>query len=65
MFYRFSAPQTYVDNSDATPDRYWIEGELQSVLGAWTDAVVAHLAGRMPHLDLPLDVRATAFQRRV
>ncbi len=36
-----------------------------AVLGAWTDAVVAHLAGHMPHLDLPLDVRATAFQRRV
>ena len=28
-------------------------------------AVVTHLDGRQPHLDLPLDVRATAFQRRV
>ena len=35
------------------------------VLGAWTDTVIAHLAGRMPHLELPLDVRFTAFQRRV
>jgi AraC family transcriptional regulator, regulatory protein of adaptative response / methylated-DNA-[protein]-cysteine methyltransferase len=26
---------------------------------------VRHLAGKLPHLDLPLDVRATAFQRRV
>jgi AraC family transcriptional regulator of adaptative response/methylated-DNA-[protein]-cysteine methyltransferase len=24
-----------------------------------------HLAGSQPHIDLPLDVRATAFQRRV
>jgi len=29
------------------------------------DAVVRHLAGKEPHLDLPLDVRATAFQWRV
>lgn len=28
-------------------------------------AVVAYLAGEVPHPDLPLDVRATAFQRRV
>jgi AraC family transcriptional regulator of adaptative response/methylated-DNA-[protein]-cysteine methyltransferase len=28
-------------------------------------AIVAHLAGSQPHLDLPTDVRATAFQRRV
>lgn len=34
-------------------------------LGAWVRAIVAHLAGREPHLDLPLDVRATAFQWRV
>ena len=27
--------------------------------------IVAHLAGREPHLDLPVDVRATAFQWRV
>lgn len=28
-------------------------------------AILAHLSGRQPHLDLPVDVRATAFQRRV
>ncbi len=28
-------------------------------------AIVRHLRGELPHLDLPLDVRATAFQRRV
>ena len=27
--------------------------------------IVKHLAGTQPHLDLPLDLRATAFQRRV
>jgi AraC family transcriptional regulator of adaptative response/methylated-DNA-[protein]-cysteine methyltransferase len=31
----------------------------------WTNALVAHLAGTRPHLDLPLDIRATAFQMRV
>jgi AraC family transcriptional regulator of adaptative response/methylated-DNA-[protein]-cysteine methyltransferase len=34
-------------------------------LGPWLRRVLAHLRGREPHLDLPLDVRATAFQRRV
>jgi len=29
------------------------------------DDLLAHLEGKMPHLALPLDVRATAFQRRV
>ncbi len=28
-------------------------------------ALVAYLEGETPHIDLPLDVRATAFQRRV
>jgi AraC family transcriptional regulator of adaptative response/methylated-DNA-[protein]-cysteine methyltransferase len=31
----------------------------------WMDALAAHLAGGQPHLDLPLDIRATAFQMRV
>jgi AraC family transcriptional regulator of adaptative response/methylated-DNA-[protein]-cysteine methyltransferase len=34
-------------------------------LRAWIERVTAHLQGREPRLDLPLDVRATAFQRRV
>jgi AraC family transcriptional regulator of adaptative response/methylated-DNA-[protein]-cysteine methyltransferase len=34
-------------------------------LGAWVDAVVAYLNDGAPHPALPLDVRATAFQRRV
>jgi len=34
-------------------------------LDAAVGAIVEHLSGQLPHLDLPLDVRATAFQRRV
>jgi AraC family transcriptional regulator of adaptative response/methylated-DNA-[protein]-cysteine methyltransferase len=32
---------------------------------AWASMLVAHLDGRSSHLDLPLDVRATAFQWKV
>ncbi len=35
-----------------------------SGLAEWKETLEQHLAGQ-PHLDLPLDVRATAFQRRV
>ena len=34
-------------------------------LAQWTKAILAHLAGRAPRLDLPLDVQATAFQWQV
>ena len=34
-------------------------------LTPWVGAIVAQLAGRAEPLDLPLDVRGTAFQRRV
>jgi AraC family transcriptional regulator of adaptative response/methylated-DNA-[protein]-cysteine methyltransferase len=34
-------------------------------LKGWLDEILAHLAGQLPHLDLPLDVQATAFQMRV
>jgi AraC family transcriptional regulator, regulatory protein of adaptative response / methylated-DNA-[protein]-cysteine methyltransferase len=34
-------------------------------MGGWLDSILAHLRGREPHLDLPTDVQATAFQRRV
>ena len=39
--------------------------EDRSVLGQWLASVLAYLKGATPHLSLPLDVRATAFQRRV
>lgn len=31
----------------------------------WVDAIANHVTGKQPHLDLPLDIRATAFQMRV
>lgn len=34
-------------------------------LGEWVEKILAHLRGQEPHLDLPTDVQATAFQRRV
>ena len=34
-------------------------------LARWTAQVLAHLEGRRPRLDLPLDVQATAFQWQV
>lgn len=34
-------------------------------LGPWMAELRRHFAGEQPHLNLPLDVRATAFQRRV
>jgi len=34
-------------------------------LSVWTSAILAHLDGRRPGLDLPLDVQATAFQWQV
>ncbi len=40
-------------------------GEGGPEMTATVDAILAHLQGEQPHLDLPLDVQATAFQRRV
>jgi AraC family transcriptional regulator of adaptative response/methylated-DNA-[protein]-cysteine methyltransferase len=34
-------------------------------LGGWVTTILRCLDGREPHLDLPLDIRATAFQRQV
>ena len=36
-YYAFTDPEGYVDNSTAEPDRYWFEGELGSMFGAWLD----------------------------
>ena len=32
---------------------------------SWMEALNNHLSGHQPHLDLPLDIRATAFQLKV
>ena len=37
----------------------------QSGLRAWVGPLVGHLNGSRPHLDLPIDVQATAFQWKV
>ena len=37
----------------------------ETTLAKWVEQLVDHLAGKRPHLDLPLDVQATAFQRTV
>jgi len=37
----------------------------EAALAPAVEVLVAYLEGELPHLDLPLDVRATAFQRRV
>lgn len=37
----------------------------RGALTKWTTRVLEHLSGRTPRLDLPLDIRATAFQRQV
>lgn len=37
----------------------------QNILQQWVNQVVAHLEGHEPHLDLPLDIRASAFQQQV
>lgn len=39
--------------------------EDRGALSAWTGAILAHLSGRLPRLDLPIDVQATAFQWQV
>ena len=37
----------------------------RSDLGRWINAILTYLGGRRPHLDLPVDVQATAFQWKV
>jgi AraC family transcriptional regulator of adaptative response/methylated-DNA-[protein]-cysteine methyltransferase len=34
-------------------------------LNNWVNQILEHLAGNRPHMDLPLDVQATSFQRQV
>jgi AraC family transcriptional regulator, regulatory protein of adaptative response / methylated-DNA-[protein]-cysteine methyltransferase len=50
LSHEYPAAEISRDASDLTP---------------WVNALVSHIGGRQPHLDLPLDVQATAFQRQV
>jgi hypothetical protein len=36
-YYQFSRPDGYVSNDTAEPQRYWFEGELHSIFGAYLD----------------------------
>ena len=36
-----------------------------ATLKEWVELILRHLSGELPSLDLPLDIRATAFERRV
>jgi AraC family transcriptional regulator of adaptative response/methylated-DNA-[protein]-cysteine methyltransferase len=61
-------PQTLLDDLRREYPRAMLEPMREPpdpAFGAWIDALNRHLAGTQPHLDLPLDVRATAFQLRV
>jgi AraC family transcriptional regulator of adaptative response/methylated-DNA-[protein]-cysteine methyltransferase len=40
-------------------------GPDTGILSGWVDEVARRIEGRSPSIDLPLDVRATAFQRKV
>ena len=65
----------YLGESDATLrtaiEKEYPRAELRrdddgpDSLGEWVEKILAHLRGQKPHLDLPTDVQATAFQRRV
>ena len=46
-------------------DAAQIRQERGGNLEPFVEAILSYLEGREPHLDLPLDIRATAFQRRV
>lgn len=41
------------------------DGDKSGTLKIWLEKILAHLRGKQPDLDLPTDVQATAFQRRV
>jgi AraC family transcriptional regulator of adaptative response/methylated-DNA-[protein]-cysteine methyltransferase len=42
-----------------------MDAAAQSAFDAWMRALDEHLEGRAPSIDLPLDLRGTAFQVRV
>ncbi|HKD64641.1 MAG TPA: bifunctional DNA-binding transcriptional regulator/O6-methylguanine-DNA methyltransferase Ada [Candidatus Acidoferrales bacterium] len=52
-----SALQKEYPRAEIRRDRNGLEG--------WVSKILEHLRGRGPNLDLPTDVQATAFQRRV
>lgn len=61
---RFGEDATLVAELKAEFPKAELEAE-ETALAPMIAAVQAHLAGRQPQLELPLDVKATAFQQRV
>ena len=62
----------YLGDSDARIEsalrREYPNAEIrrdENGMGEWVRRIVKHLQGAEPRLDLPVDVQATAFQRRV
>lgn len=62
----------YLGNSDAQLEtelrKEYPKAEIRkgrNGLDEWVAKILAHLKGQEPDLDLPTDVQATAFQRRV
>jgi AraC family transcriptional regulator of adaptative response/methylated-DNA-[protein]-cysteine methyltransferase len=59
------------DDANALEDLLFAEFSAATIIRdddahkEWVRAILGFVAGREPHLDLPLDVRATAFQRQV
>jgi AraC family transcriptional regulator, regulatory protein of adaptative response / methylated-DNA-[protein]-cysteine methyltransferase len=53
---------------EATLSEEFSNADLQrddKQLANYVKAILANLDGKLPHLDLPIDVKATAFQKRV
>ncbi|HEY3221969.1 MAG TPA: methylated-DNA--[protein]-cysteine S-methyltransferase [Gemmatimonadales bacterium] len=46
-------------------DAAHVRADQGGKLEGYVEAILSYLEGTEPHLDLPLDIRATAFQRRV
>lgn len=42
-FFNFAAPEGYDDNSEGEPQRWWFEGELESIFGGLTDVASGQL----------------------
>jgi AraC family transcriptional regulator, regulatory protein of adaptative response / methylated-DNA-[protein]-cysteine methyltransferase len=62
----------YLGDRDATLEAIlrgeYTGGRLRrdsKLLSSWVRAIIRHLQGQQRHLDLPLDIQATGFQRRV
>lgn len=53
-YYQFGSPEGYVDNSTGEPQRYWFEGELHSIFGAYLDPFAVWdyniVAGKFPYI---------------